>query len=60
MNTPEIQRIRERGVLAVGVRDDMPLFAEGGEGFEIELAQKIRCVSASRHRRGMRRQNSSP
>ena len=27
MNTPEIQRIRERGVLAVGVRDDMPLFA---------------------------------
>ena len=28
MNTPEIQRIRERGVLAVGVRDDMPLFAE--------------------------------
>jgi ABC-type amino acid transport substrate-binding protein len=41
MNTPEIQRIRERGVLAVGVRDDMPLFAEGGEGFEIELAQKF-------------------
>lgn len=41
MNTPEIQRIRERGVLAVGVRDDMPLFAEDGEGFEIELAQKF-------------------
>lgn len=41
MNTPEIQRIRERGVLTIGVRDDMPGFAEGGDGLEIELAKRF-------------------
>lgn len=39
MNTPELIRITDNGVLTVGVRDDMPLFAEDGEGFEIEIAR---------------------
>ena len=39
MNTAEMQRIKDRGVLIVGVRDDTPGFSLNGEGLEIELAQ---------------------
>lgn len=38
-NTAEIREICEAGVLKVGVRDDIPNFAENGIGFEIELAR---------------------
>ena len=41
MKTPEVQRILNRGVLSVGIRDDMPSFAFDGEGFETELASKF-------------------
>ena len=39
MNTAEMQRITDRGVLIVCVRDDTPRFAYDGEGLEIELAR---------------------
>ena len=38
MGSPEISQIEKRGVLRVGVRDDMPGFGQDGEGLEIELA----------------------
>ncbi len=38
MNAAEMKRISDRGVLIVGVRDDVPGFAFEGEGLEIELA----------------------
>ena len=38
MNTVEIQRIEQRGILKIGVRDDMPGFCEDGEGLEADLA----------------------
>ena len=41
MNTAEMQRIVDRGVLVVGVRDDTPGFSLGGRGLEIELAEKF-------------------
>ena len=41
MNTPEVQRVLDRGVLYVGIRDNMPSFAFDGEGFEAELAEKF-------------------
>ncbi len=41
MHTAEMERIKQRGVLIVGVRSDIPGFAEEGEGFEIELASRF-------------------
>lgn len=41
MNTAEMKRIVDRGVLVVGVRDDTPGFSLGGEGLEIELAERF-------------------
>ncbi len=41
MSSVEISRARERGILYVGVRDDMPGFNEGGEGLEQELARLL-------------------
>ena len=38
MNTVEIQRIEQRGILKIGVRSDVPGFCENGEGLEAELA----------------------
>lgn len=38
MHSAEMRRIVDNGVLVVGVRGDVPHFAENGEGFEIELA----------------------
>ncbi|MEL7609921.1 MAG: transporter substrate-binding domain-containing protein [Bacillota bacterium] len=40
-NTPELSIIKERGVLRVGVRTDMPGFAQDGQGFEIDLATRF-------------------
>ncbi|MCH5279359.1 MAG: transporter substrate-binding domain-containing protein [Christensenellaceae bacterium] len=39
MGTAEVRRITDRGMLVVGVRTDMPGYAEDGEGLEIELAR---------------------
>lgn len=39
MSTAEVQRITSKGVLTVGIRDDVPNFAEAGEGLEVELAK---------------------
>ena len=39
MNSAEMRRITDRGVLVVGVRDDIPSFALNGEGLEVELAK---------------------
>lgn len=41
MGTAEVRRITERGMLVVGVRTDMPRYAEDGEGLEIELARRF-------------------
>lgn len=41
MHTAEMERISQRGVLIVGVRSDIPGFAEKGVGFEIELANRF-------------------
>lgn len=41
MSTAEMRRISDRGVLVVGVRDDIPGFAMNGEGLEIELARSF-------------------
>ena len=41
MNSVEIGRIEEKGILTVGVRDDMPGFCENGEGLEAELARLL-------------------
>lgn len=41
MSSVEISRVRERGILYVGVRSDVPGFNENGEGAEIELAQRL-------------------
>lgn len=38
MASVEVKRIENKGVLSVGVRDDMPGFCENGEGLEAELA----------------------
>lgn len=40
-SSPEMAIIKERGVLRVGVRTDMPGFAQDGQGFEIELAMRF-------------------
>lgn len=59
MNTPEIQRIRERGVLAVGVRDDMPLLPKAAKGLKSSLHKNSLRICFPTPP-GMRRQNSSP
>lgn len=59
MNTPEIQRIRERGVLAVGVRDDMPLLPKAAKGLKSSLRKNSLRICFPTPP-GMRRQNSSP
>jgi ABC-type amino acid transport substrate-binding protein len=41
MSSVEIKRIENKGILTVGVRDDMPGFCEKGEGFEAELARLL-------------------
>lgn len=41
MNTPEIARIEDMGVMYIGVRDDMPGFGYEGEGLEVELARRL-------------------
>ena len=41
MNSVEIARVRERGILYVGVRNDVPAFNEKGKGAEIELAELL-------------------
>lgn len=41
MNTAEMERISQRGVLTVGVLSDVPGFAENGQGLEIELAKRF-------------------
>lgn len=41
MNTAEMRKIADRGVLIVGVRTDVPHFADSGVGFEIELAERF-------------------
>lgn len=38
MSSVEIKRVENKGILSVGVRDDMPGFCEDGAGFEAELA----------------------
>lgn len=38
MNTVEIQRIEQRGILKIGVRDDIPGFCQDGKGLEADLA----------------------
>ena len=35
----EILRIREKGILTVGIREDIPGFSDDGTGLEIELAE---------------------
>lgn len=40
-SSPEVSIIKERGVLRVGVRTDMPGFAEEGRGLEIDLATRF-------------------
>ncbi|MDR1619244.1 MAG: transporter substrate-binding domain-containing protein [Clostridiales bacterium] len=39
LNAPEVQRIQRMGVLRVGVRTNVPGFAENGAGYEIEIAR---------------------
>lgn len=39
MNSVEIRRIEEKGILTVGVREDIPGFCDNGEGLEAELAR---------------------
>ena len=41
MGSVEISRIRDRGILYVGVRSDVPAFNEKGSGAEIELAKLL-------------------
>ncbi|MBO4562412.1 MAG: transporter substrate-binding domain-containing protein [Clostridia bacterium] len=41
MNSVEIRRIENKGILSVAVRDDVPGFCENGEGLEAELARLI-------------------
>ncbi len=41
MNSVEIGRIESKGILTVGVRDDIPGFCEGGTGLEAELARRL-------------------
>lgn len=41
MNTVEIQRIEQKGILNVGVRDDVPGFCDDGAGLEAELAERL-------------------
>lgn len=41
MSSVEIQRVLDRGILFVGVRDDVPGFCEGDSGLEIELAKLL-------------------
>ncbi|MBQ2661796.1 MAG: transporter substrate-binding domain-containing protein [Clostridia bacterium] len=41
LNTEEITAVREKGVLTVGVLDEIPLFSDDGEGLEIELAMLL-------------------
>lgn len=41
MNSAEVRRITDRGMLTVGVRSDIPGFSMDGEGLETELAEKF-------------------
>lgn len=41
LNTAELASIRNRGVLRVGVLEDMPGYSQNGEGLEIELAERL-------------------
>ncbi len=41
MSEPELLRVTDRGILFIGVRDDVPCFCEGGEGLEIDLAHML-------------------
>ncbi len=41
MSSVEIKRIEAKGILTVGVRDDMPGFSLDGEGMETELARLL-------------------
>lgn len=41
MNSVEIERVKDRGILYVGVRDDVPAFNENGAGVEQELAERL-------------------
>lgn len=40
-NTAEVKKIVDRGVLIVGVRNDIPRFNGDDDGFEIELARRF-------------------
>ena len=41
MSSVEIKRVEAKGILTVGVRDDVPGFCEEGEGLEAELARLL-------------------
>lgn len=41
MSSVEIKRVESKGILTVGVRDDVPGFCENGEGLEVELAKLL-------------------
>lgn len=41
LNMPELARVQREGLLRVGVRSDMPGFADHDEGFEIALARAL-------------------
>ncbi len=41
LNTPELLSVQRVGVLRVGVRTDVPGFAQDGEGLEISIAREI-------------------
>lgn len=41
MSSAEIQNVEERGVLRVGVRDEVPGFSDHGEGLEAALARAL-------------------
>jgi len=41
LNTPELLSVQHVGVLRVGVRTDVPGFAQNGEGLEIAIAREI-------------------
>lgn len=41
MSSLEIQSVEERGILRVGVREDVPKLSDDGEGIEVALAQLL-------------------
>ncbi len=41
LNTAELASIRNRGVLRVGVLEDMPGFSQNGDGLDVELARRL-------------------